>query len=346
MTDELGDREREVLRSIVNAYIDTGEPVGSAQLARSAEFDVSPATLRNVMSDLEALGFLDKPHTSAGRVPTDQAYRFYVDTLIRLKEPPPRDRELIEQNISTDSVVEQTLQEASRVLHFLTRHAGVVVAPNASGGLFRRIEFVRLRENRVLAVLVDDRGQVHNKPITVDFPITSEDLIRASNYLTELLAEVPFDGAKARIQQKMEEERAQYDALAQKALKLGFAATQIPTGERVLIEGTGSFLDAPEFADVDRMKALFRALEEKNKLLALLDRVQRARAMQIFIGTESDFSSSGDVSVIASPYGVGEKTLGTVGVIGPTRMNYSRVIPLVQFTALVLSRALSVSEDE
>lgn len=338
--DLLDERQREVLRAIVQEYISSGGPVGSSQLARRAEFDVSSATMRNVMSDLEDLGYLEKPHTSAGRIPTDRGYRFYVDSLVRLRDPTPRDRELIRQNLSAEAGVEEALQEASRVLHFITRHAGIVVAPKPNATIFQRIEFVRLRENRVLAVLVSSSGQVLNKVFTIDFPISVDDLVQSANYLNELLGRSPLDEVRARIQNEMEQERAAYDELARKALQLGMAATQMPTAERLLIEGTGSFLDAPEFADVERARALFRALEEKTKLLDLLDRVQRAKEMQIFIGSESDFSSAGEVSVIASPYGTDNQMLGAVGIIGPTRMNYQRVIPLVNFTAQVLSRVV------
>jgi heat-inducible transcriptional repressor len=338
--EELGDREKEVLRAVVHEYIATGDPVGSQQLAKRSEFDVSAATLRNVLSDLEALGFIDKPHTSAGRVPTDRGYRFFVDTLVRLREPLPQERSLIEQGLAPESGVDEALQEASKVLHFLTRHAGVVLAPRPEDAVLQRIEFVRLRENRVLAILVGKSGEVQNKLITIDFPITPEELVRASNYLSELLAESPLEAVHGKLQQELTQERALYDELAAKALKLGVAATDIHGSERVLIEGAGSFLDAKEFADVERMKALFKALDEKNKLLSLLDRVQRARELQIFIGAESEFSSAGEVSVIASPYGTDDQVLGAVGVIGPTRMNYQRVIPLVNFTAQVLSRVL------
>lgn len=341
MFDELGEREKEVLRAIVREYIATGGPVGSQHLARKGEFDVSSATMRNVMADLEALGLLEKPHTSAGRVPTDRAYRFFVDSLVHLRTPRPRDRELIEQGLPHEAPLEETLQEASRLLHFLTRHAGLVVIPKASAAVFHRIEFVRLREDRVLAILVGQNGTVQNKAFTVDFAVESEELVRAANYLNELLKELPLDDVRNRILRELTEEKQTYDQLAAKALKLGAAATDLHSSERLHIEGTGSFLDEPEFAqDVQRMRSLFKALEEKNKLLQLLERVQRAREMQIFIGAESDFSSAGDVSLIASPYGKGEQVLGAVGVIGPTRMNYQRVIPLVDFTAQVLSKVV------
>ncbi|SEL29256.1 MULTISPECIES: heat-inducible transcriptional repressor HrcA [Stigmatella] len=342
MSDEIGDREKEVLRAVVQEYITTGGPVGSQQLSRKPGFDVSSATLRNVLADLEELGFLEKPHTSAGRVPTDQGYRFYVDTLVRLKEPAPRDRELIHAGLGQEKNVVDMLSEASRVLHSLTRHASVVITPRPGAAVFHRIEFVRLREDRVLAVLVGNGGQVQNKVITVDFPVTSDELLKASNFLSELLREVSLEEARERIRQEMDQEQALYNALTSKALKLGAAATDLdtPESERVRIEGTNSFLEQPEFADVERMRALFKMLDEKHKLLQLLDRVQRAREMQIFIGAESEFSAAGEVTVIASPYGSREQVLGTVGVIGPTRMNYQRVIPLVNFTAQVLSRVL------
>ena len=192
----------------------------------------------------------------------------------------------------------------------------------------------------MLAILVGQSGQVQNKVFTLDFAISSEELISSSNYLNELLNELPWEDVRGKILNEMEREQALYNALTSKALKLGIAATDVSRPERVLIEGAGSFFDAPEFADIDRIRAVFHALDEKHKLLALLDRVQRAREMQIYIGAESDFSSAGDVAVIASPYGSPQQVLGTVGVIGPVRMNYQRVIPLVQFTAQVLSKVL------
>jgi heat-inducible transcriptional repressor len=341
--EELGDRARDVLRAIVREYIQSGTPVGSSSLRRTSDFDVSSATLRNVMADLEALGYLEKPHTSAGRIPTDRGYRFFVDTLVRTQEPAPRERALIEQGIpasEAEASVETVLQEASRVLHFLSHHAGLVITPRTRADRVARIEFIRLRENRVLAILIGKDGSVQNRPVSLEFAISPEELVRASNYLTELLHETPFPELRGRIAAQMEKDQAAYDALVAKALKLGFAASAHAEPERMFIEGTGALLDAPDFADLERIRALFRALEEKSQLLELLDSVQDAGQLRIFIGNESAFSASGDVTVIASPYGGPDRVLGAVGVIGPTRMNYQRVIPLVNFTAQVLSRVL------
>jgi heat-inducible transcriptional repressor len=343
MADELDDRARDVLRAVVQEFISSGDPVGSQQLTRRGEFEVSPATMRNVLSELEALGYLEKPHTSAGRVPTNQGYRFFVDSLLQLKTPSQAEQNAIEQGLGNlGGGVEERLQEAGKVLHHLSHHAGVVLIPRPSAGLIQRIEFVRLSDDRALAILVGQGGQVQNKLLQLDRPVTSDELTHATNYLNELLGSATtIEDVRSRILQELDNQRMQYDELSARALKLGAAATDVSSAERVVIEGTGTFLEAPEFADdVRRMRALFKALDEKHKLLSLLDRVQRAREMQIFIGAESEFGSQGDVTVIASPYGTADQVLGTVGVIGPTRLNYQRVIPLVNFTARVLSRVL------
>ncbi|MBL8913427.1 MAG: heat-inducible transcription repressor HrcA [Archangium sp.] len=353
MAEELDDRSRDVLKAVVQEFITSGEPVGSQHLTRRGEFEVSPATMRNVLSELEALGYLEKPHTSAGRVPTNQGYRFFVDSLLQLKNPSTADQHLIEAGLSSATGGEERMQEAGKVLHLLSRHAGVVLIPRPSAGTLSRIEFVRLGVDRALAILVGQGGQVQNKLLVLDAPVTTDELQRAANYLNELLPAVTvrnptpspqgasIEELRSRILQELDAQRAQYDEVTARALKLGAAATDVSSNERMVIEGTGTFLESPEFAeDVRRMRALFKALDEKHKLLALLDRVQRAREMQIFIGAESEFGSQGDVTVIASPYGTQDQVLGTVGVIGPTRLDYQRVIPLVNFTAQVLSRVL------
>lgn len=342
MAEELDERARDVLRAVVQEFITSGEPVGSQQLTRKGEFEVSPATMRNVLSELEALGYLEKPHTSAGRVPTDQGYRFFVDSLLQLRNPSSADQHLIEAGLASATGGEERMQEAGKVLHLLSRHAGVVLIPRPSAGTLSRIEFVRLGVDRALAILVGQGGQVQNKLLVLDAPVTTDELQRAANYLNELLpAATSIEELRSRILQELDAQRMQYDEVTARALKLGAAATDVSSSERVVIEGTGTFLESPEFAeDVRRMRALFKALDEKHKLLALLDRVQRAREMQIFIGAESEFGSQGDVTLIASPYGTQEQVLGTVGVIGPTRLDYQRVIPLVNFTAQVLSRVL------
>lgn len=339
MADELDTRAREVLRAVVREFIASGEPVGSSQLTRTGEFEVSPATMRSVLSELEELGYLEKPHTSAGRVPTDHGFRLFVDSLLQLREPTARDREFIEAGLS-GVAAEERVQAAGRLLHQLSRYAGVVLIPRPSSVALERVEFVRLRDDRALAILVGQGGRVQNKLIELEQPLSPEELARAANYLNRLLEHATsVEEMRGRILQELESERAQYDELAGRALKLGVQATDVSSAERVVIEGTGSFLEQREFAEnVKRMRVLFKALDEKHKLLALLDRVQRAREMQIFIGAESEFSSQGDVTLVAAPWGPQDSVLGAVGVIGPTRLDYQRVIPLVRLTASLLSR--------
>ncbi len=340
---ELNERGQDVLRAVVQEFIASGEPVGSQQLTRRRDFEVSPATMRHVLAELEELGYLQKPHTSAGRVPTDQGFRYFVDSLLDLGEPDLRDRELIGQRLNQSTSVDERLAEAGKMLHTLSRHAGVVLVPQTATTVIQRIEFVRLRENRLLAILVSGAGQVQNKLIDTDAAISTDELVRASNYLNELLREgLSLHAMRERLRHEMETARVQYDATAARALQLGAAATELTSSQRLVIEGTGSFLEQREFIeDVQRMRVLFRALDEKHKLMQLLDRVQQAREMQIFIGAESEFSAQGEVALIASPFGDGRSVLGTVGVIGPTRIDYQRVIPLVHLTAQTLSSALT-----
>lgn len=336
--EELGERAREVLGAIIHEYIRNGQPVASGALLRANGFDVSAATLRNVMADLEALGYLGKPHTSAGRIPTDRGYRFYVDTLVRMREPLPKERQMIEAGLSAEGT--PALEEAGRMLHALSHCAGLVLAPRPSGAALERIEFIRLREDRVLAILVGAGGEVQNRAFTVDFPITPEELTRASNYLSELLANAPLEEVRSRIAAERAQEQSRWDALVAKSLDLGWAASAPLAEDPVRIQGTGAMLEGDEFQDVMRIRAILRALEEKSQLVALLDRVCAAKELQIFIGTENPLTSAGEVTVIASPYGSGGRALGAVGVIGPMRMNYQRLIPLVSFTAQVLGRVL------
>jgi heat-inducible transcriptional repressor len=336
---ELDRRERDILRALVQDYIQTGEPVASQPLLSRHELDCSPATVRNVMADLEALGFLAKPHASSGRVPTEQGYRLYVDALLKVKPPPPAERERIEQVAREPGDLDRKLEGAAQLLHSLSHHAGVVTTPRPLADPIRQLEFVRLRENRVLVVFVSEAGLVTNKLLALDFPMDAAELARAQNYLNEKLRETPVSGLRERILAEMREDRSALHDLVEKALRL---AEQALGGEAaVLVDGEASFLEAPEFADVQKARALLRAFEEKDRILRVLDRALRAREVCIFIGAESEFAAVPDVSVVAAPYGLGGKVLGTLAVVGPTRMNYARVIPLVDFTAREISRALS-----
>jgi heat-inducible transcriptional repressor len=343
---ELDRREREILRVLVQDYIQTGDPVASQPLLARHELEWSPATIRSVMADLEALGFLEKPHASSGRIPTAQGYRLYVDTLLKVRPPSPQDRDRIERLAHDASDVNALLEGTADLLHALSHHAGVVTTPRPQADPVRQIEFVRLRENRVLAVFVSAAGIVTNKLVQLEFPLDASELERAANYLTEKLKSLGGDSELPSLRERiLEEMRADQSALhdlLKKALALAEQTfARAPAEEKVLVDGEESFLDAPEFTDVKKARALLRAFAEKDRILRVLDRVLTAEEVQIFIGAESEFASVPDVSVVAAPYGRGDNVLGTLAVVGPTRMNYARVIPLVDLTARQISRALA-----
>ena len=343
--DALDERARRILASIVRDHIEGGEPVGSHAVARRPEVDCSSATVRAVMADLEALGYLEKPHTSAGRVPTSHGYRYYVDVLLHLTPPLAAERELIERRAQdAASQVDGLLVEASRILHRLTRHAGVVASPRPQGERLRRIEFLKLREGRILAVLVSASGRVQNRLLAMPSPPPSEsELIEAQNYLNSLLGELTLEEARARLAAERDAQRSELSRLRERALVLGAAAVQLEQQE-LHLEGQASFLEDPALAqDVSKMRALFRALEEKDRLLHVLDRTLAAEELTIFIGKESGIFEP-ELSIVAAPYRRAGEIVGALGVIGPTRMDYSRVIPLVEFTARAIGLALDPSE--
>jgi heat-inducible transcriptional repressor len=350
---ELDRREREVLRALVQDYIHTGEPVASGPLLARHELDASPATIRSVMSDLEALGFLEKPHTSSGRIPTERGYRLYVDTLLNLRAPSLADRDRITSLTADAPDVSRLLEGTADLLHSLSHHAGVVTTPRPRVDPVRQLDFVRLREDRVLAVFVSEAGIVTNKLVQLEFPVDASELERAAAYLNQRIARAgqaatTLDTLRARILEDMRDDHSALQGLMQKALRLAeqaFSAPPADERDRVLVDGEASFLDAPEFADVGKARALLKAFAEKDRILRVLDRVLRSQEVQIFIGAESEFATVPDVSMVAAPYGVSGRVLGTLAVVGPTRMNYARVIPLVDLTARELSRALAQRSD-
>lgn len=339
---ELGKREREILRAIVHDYIHSGDPVASQPLLQRHDLECSPATVRGVMADLEALGYLEKPHASSGRIPTERGYRLFVDALLKVRSPSPSERGRIEKLAQEAPGVEALLEGTAELLHSLSRHAGVVTTPSPLADPTRHVEFVRLREDRVLAVFVSQAGLVTNKLVQLDFAMEPSELERASGYLNEKLDRVPFDGLRQAILEDMRADQSELHGLLAKALRLAEQALPPPPpGGEVLVDGEDSFLDAPEFADVHKARTLLRAFAEKDRILRVLDRVLGAHEVQIFIGAESEFAEVPDVSVVAAPYGRGDRVLGSLAVVGPTRMNYARVIPLVDLTAREISRALS-----
>lgn len=338
---DLNHRARKILGAIVHEYLATGEAVGSRTVTRRYGIDLSPATVRNVMSDLEEAGLLKQPHTSAGRVPTDQGLRFFVDSLLKVRSLSDKERQELSQRYQIPSDdIEAALRESAHVLAELSTHTAVLVTPRPDTDVLEHVEFMRLREGQLLAVLVAKSGQVSNKIITAD-PITVDELERIHNYLNEILAGLTLDQVRARVQEELADERVQYQALEKKALELSQKALP-ESGADVILSGQARLLDnvaAGDPAEVEKMKALFRRLEEKRVLAELLDRTEQAEGIRVFIGAEMAIQELSDFTIVATTYGVeGEaRPLGTLGVIGPTRMNYSKVITLVDFTAQLVS---------
>jgi heat-inducible transcriptional repressor len=342
MQEHLSERSRHILEAIIEDYIISAEPVGSRTISRSHGLSLSPASVRNVMADLEEMGFLTSPHTSAGRVPTDKAYRFYVDSLVGSSRIAREEREEIRKRCSlTGRDIGVVLKETSRLLSSGAHYMGIVVAPRFTANVFRHIEFLKLGGKRLLAIFVSQNGTVQNKIIETDEELQLADMTRMSNYLDDLLKGLTITQVKNRILEEMQEEKIRYDVLLARALKLSQQTLEGADAE-VFIEGQANILEQPEFADVAKMKEIIRAFEEKGQLLALLERSMAAEGVQIFIGSESHLNRMSGMSLVTSTYMTGKNTLGILGVIGPTRMGYAKVIPIVDYTARQVSRLLEI----
>ncbi len=338
----LNIRHQNVLRAVVTDYIRTAEPVGSRTISRKYGFSLSPATIRTIMADLEEMGLLNQPHTSAGRVPTDRGYRMYVDTLMDQAALSPAEVERIEQQVGPlTAEVGDLLREVSRLLSGLSPYVAVAMARGVRETRFRRVEFVSIARDRALAVLLGDSGLVHHKVILLSQPMSSEDLERAARYLTELLEHRTLQEARDFLLSQMAEEKAQYDELVAQAIRLGTSALEEREEADVYVAGVTHIADQPEFADVAKMKSLFSAFEEKSKLVMILNECLTGEGCRIFIGSEIPVQDIRELSVIAAPYRRADCILGVLAVMGPTRMDYGRAQALVQTTASLLSRALT-----
>ena len=336
----LDRRAQILLKTLVERYIAEGEPVGSRALSRYAGLDLSPATIRNVMADLEELGFIASPHTSAGRVPTARGYRFFVDTLLTTK---PLDRVQISQlEVSLHpGHPEKLISSASQLLSELTHFAGIVAAPRRRSPAFRHIEFLSLAEKRVLIIIVTPDGAVQNRILFTERSFSPAELTMAGNFLNQNYAGLTFDDIRRRLQDELRQLREDVIALMNAALDVGDEA-MADAAESYVISGERNLLDSHELAsNIARLRELFELFERKTLLMSILDSSTRAQGVRIFIGGESGIASLDECSVVTAPYEVDGQVVGTVGVIGPTRMAYETVIPIVDITAKLLSSALS-----
>jgi heat-inducible transcriptional repressor len=338
----LNIRHQGVLRAIVTDYIRTAEPVGSRTISRKYSFALSPASIRTIMADLEDSGYVTQTHTSSGRVPTDKGYRLYVDTLMDRGALTPAEVEKIEQHVGPAATeLDDLLKEAGKLLSVLSPYVAVALAPGLSESHFQRVEFVSLAPTRILAILLTDAGLVHHRTVMIQEAMSQDDLDRIGRFLCDLLKGRTLREMRDVLVSQMAEEKAQYDRLLAQALQLGQRALEIDAEASVFVAGAAHIADQPEFADVQKMKALYQAFEDKSKLVWLLSECLRNDLCRIVIGREIPIQEIQDMSVVAAPYRRGEQILGVVGVLGPTRMDYGHTVALVETTATMLSRSLS-----
>ncbi|MBX6316927.1 heat-inducible transcriptional repressor HrcA [Pigmentiphaga sp.] len=332
----MDDRARALLKALIERYISDGQPVGSRTLSKV--FDLSPATIRNVMADLEEHGLIHSPHTSAGRVPTPRGYRMFVDSLLTVQPYEVSEASHI-QNMLPSAEPQRVIAAAASLLSNLTHFAGVVMAPKRSQ-VFRQIEFIRLSERRVLLIIVTPEGDVQNRILSVQRDYSSSELTEAANFFNQHFSGKSFDDARQLLQKELSRLRVDISKLMAQAVDASVEAAS--ENEGVVISGELNLLGVSDLAsDMDKLRKMFELFEKKTDLMQLFDMSSRAQGVQIYIGGDSQLVPMEEVSIITAPYGVDGKVVGTVGVIGPTRMSYERVIPIVDITARLLSNALS-----
>lgn len=338
----LSERDKKILHTLIYEYIQTGEPVGSRTLSKKSNIDFCSSTLRNVMADLEEQGYLMQPHTSAGRTPTDKAFRFYVDSVLEVRRLTKFEKEQIRQKYRFTQVeITDLLKDTSQILSDISKQISVVVAPRFVANIFKHIEFINLSKKRILVIFVSQNGIVQNKLIEVDESILQNDLDKYARYLNELFKGLTLQMIRKKILQETKNERIMYDRLFSKALALIKKALELEDESEIYVEGKLNIFDYPEFAEVEKMKKILNALEEKERLLKLLNKTMEAKGVQIFIGSENELLEIDGCSIISSAYTRDNHVLGTLGVIGPTRMDYERIVPVVDYTAKILSKMLA-----
>jgi heat-inducible transcriptional repressor len=336
---QLDNRAQTLLKALVERYIADGQPVGSRALSKISGLDLSPATIRNIMADLEEMGYVASPHTSAGRIPTPRGYRLFVDTLLTVQQ---LDENAVGAGMRLPAHQPQKMiANAAQMLSSLSQFAGVVQSPRRESA-FQQIEFLRLSEKRILLVIVDPRGDVQNRLLLTDVDYSPSQLIQSANYLNQHFAGLSFDQVRARLTGELRQLRDDMGRLMQAAVEAGSEA--LAETDDMIISGERNLLSVADLSsNMSSLRQMFEMFEQKTGLMQLLDVSSKAGGVQIFIGGESKLVPMDEMSVVTAPYEVNGKIVGTLGVIGPTRMAYERVIPIVDITAKLLSNALSQS---
>ncbi|HEU4402358.1 MAG TPA: heat-inducible transcriptional repressor HrcA [Candidatus Polarisedimenticolia bacterium] len=339
----LDERAREILKDIVASYILSGEPVGSRTIAKLTREGLSPASVRNVMADLEEMGLLAQPHTSAGRIPTDKGYRHYVDSLPPAGRLAPRDRLVIDEDLARlGGEGSEAMELIPKLLSRLSSQVGYLIFPPITEAVLKHIEFVRLHARKILAILVDRSGVVSHRVLETEEDYVQDDLEKAGRYLVAEFSGLTLGEVRQRLVRLMAEEKAAFDRLLKNAVTLGTCYLDAePSERRMVLEGTTNILKHPEFSDVETMRRLFQTFEERHSLVTLLDRLFDAPGVQVVIGSETDDPALGSLSLVASSYRLGDQANGWLGILGPTRMEYDRAVALVEYISSHLSSLLT-----
>lgn len=338
----LNERSQHVLKALVERYIRAGHPVGSRVLSRDAGVDLSPATIRNVMADLEEMGLIRSPHTSAGRVPTVQGYRLFVDSLLTIRPLPSAEVQRLRMQLDPDQKREALMEAASSLLSDVTRLAGMVMLPRQEQLTLRQVEFLTLSEQQVLAILVINEREVQNRIIRTERPYSSSELEQAANYLNAAFAGRNLYAVREELLNEIRDTREHMDRMMSAAIEMAEKALVAERDEDdFVVAGQTNLMECGDLADMEKLRHLFEAFNQKRDILHLLDQSLNARGVQIFIGEESGYDVLDSCSVVTSPYEVDGQVIGVLGVVGPTRMAYERVIPLVDLTAKLLGAALN-----
>lgn len=339
----LSERSKKVLYAVVQSYINFPDPVGSRAVTKRYAFGLSPATIRNIMSDLEEMGFLRQPHTSAGRVPTDLGYRLYVDSLaeeggihadIEMLQGLYRKLETLKNDI--DIFLNETTKNLSQLSHYL----GIAMSPTPDMSTLRKINLLKYQADKVAAVLFTDEGLVKNKIVSIDPEISQKDLNRITGYLNTEFSGMTFDEIRLKIVREMSKEKIRCDRLISRAMKICQDAVYFPLNE-LFVSGLSEVLELPDFADLDKIRELSRAIEDKHTIMNLLDKLSESEGVHVIIGSENAMDDLKKLSVVVSPCREGDKPIGVVGIIGPTRMDYAKAIYIVENTAKFITRMLT-----
>jgi heat-inducible transcriptional repressor len=337
----LDDRSHGLLKTLIERYISDGQPIGSRTLSRDSGMVLSPATIRNVMADLEEMGLISSPHTSAGRVPTAQGYRVFIDTMLNVRPLDGKAVAALKKQLNPGLDSKKLIQAASTLLSDITHLAGIIMIPRRDAMSIRHIEFLPLSDRRILAIMVINEKEVQNRMLDVDRAYTPSELQQAANYINQHLLDQNLREVLDRLKAELLQTQQELSGLMRLVIDVSGKVFEQNEQEDLVVEGQTNLMGFDDLSDMDKLKQLFEAFHKKRDILHLLDRCQQAEGVQIFIGQESGYKALDDCSVVMSSYSTGGALVGVLGVVGPTRIPYDRVIPIVDITAKLLSSALS-----